>query len=165
MGYSHEKSNCAVSNTFMPFSAPSTTISLPSVQTVTEEDEVVTRDWIENFTTRVTGLCHAICYLNLKKKKKKKFQNKGPVLLFIRIYFGIDIISRRLLQWIARIKNVLKSKPTTRYRTYGNQIYEGKLRYWKWQRKWRWNNLWQDMHDQVGKISTKSWLVRLDLWG
>ena len=69
----------------------------------------------------------------IKKKKLAliEFQNKGPVLLVIRIYFGIDIVSRRLLQWIARIKNVLKSKPTTRYRTYGNQIYEGKFRYRK----------------------------------
>ena len=34
-GYTHEKSNCPVSNIFMPFSALST-MSLPSVQTVIE---------------------------------------------------------------------------------------------------------------------------------
>ena len=42
------KSNCPVSNTFMPLLALST-MSLPSVQTITKEDEVVMRDWIDNF--------------------------------------------------------------------------------------------------------------------
>ena len=32
-------------------------------------------------------------------------------------YFGIDIVSRRLLKWISRIENGLKLGPTTRYRT------------------------------------------------
>ena len=41
---------------------------------------------------------------------------------YSRLYFGIDNVSRRLLQWIARIKNELKRRPTTRYRTYSNQI-------------------------------------------
>ena len=41
---------------------------------------------------------------------------------YLRLYFGIDIVSRRLLQWIARIENGLKLRPTTRYRTYNNQI-------------------------------------------
>ena len=40
-------------------------------------------------------------------------------------YFGIDNVSRRLLQWIARIKNGLKLKPKKRYRTYSNQIISG----------------------------------------
>ena len=35
-------------------------------------------------------------------------------------YFGIDIISRRLLQWISRIENGLKLRPTTRYGTCSN---------------------------------------------
>ena len=37
---------------------------------------------------------------------------------YLRLYFGIDIVSRRLLQWIARTENGLKLRPTTRYRTY-----------------------------------------------
>ena len=43
---------------------------------------------------------------------------------YLRLYFGFDIVSRRLLQWIARIENGLKLRPTTRYRTYvyNNQI-------------------------------------------
>ena len=45
----------------------------------------------------------------------------GPVC-YLRLYFGIDNVSRRLLQWIARIKNGLKLRPTTRYRTYSNPI-------------------------------------------
>ena len=41
---------------------------------------------------------------------------------YLRLYFGIDIVSRRLLQWIARIENGLKLRPTTRYiRTYSNK--------------------------------------------
>ena len=41
--------NCPMSNTFMPLLALST-MSLPSVQTVTKEDEVgMEVDWIENF--------------------------------------------------------------------------------------------------------------------
>ena len=35
-----------------------------------------------------------------------------------RLHFGIDIVFRRLLQWIARIENGLKLRPTTRYRTH-----------------------------------------------
>ena len=41
---------------------------------------------------------------------------------YLRLYFGIDIVSRRLLQWIARIENGLKLRLTTRYRTYSNQL-------------------------------------------
>ena len=41
---------------------------------------------------------------------------------YLRLYFGIYIVSRRLLQWIARTENGLKLRPTTRYRTYNNQI-------------------------------------------
>ena len=42
---------------------------------------------------------------------------------YLRLYFGIDNVCRRLdlLQWIARIKNGLKLKPT-RSTTYSNQI-------------------------------------------
>ena len=83
MGYTDEKSNCPVSNTFMLLSALST-ISLPSVKKVIDQ-------------------------LNSK--------NNGS-----RLYFGIDNVCRRLLQWIARIKNRLKLRPTTRYCTYSNQI-------------------------------------------
>ena len=49
MGYIHEKSNCSMSNTFMPLLALST-MSLPSVKTMIKEDEVgMGVDWIENF--------------------------------------------------------------------------------------------------------------------
>ena len=41
---------------------------------------------------------------------------------YLRLYFGIDNVFRRLLQWITRIKIGSKLKPTTRYRTYSNQI-------------------------------------------
>ena len=47
-GYTQEKSNCPVSNTFMPLSALST-MSLLSVQKVLKEVEVVMRHWIGNF--------------------------------------------------------------------------------------------------------------------
>ena len=134
MGYTHEKSNCPLSNTFMPLSAHST-MSLLSVQTVIE------------FTNWIPKIMVQFCYL--------------------RLYFGIDNISRRLLQWIARIKNGLKLRPTTRYRTCSNQISTRliPIRWWKCRRRWLWSSLWQDMQDHVGKISTRPWLVRLDLWG
>ena len=55
-----------------------------------------------------------------------EFTNWIPKIMvqfcYLRLYFGIDNVSRRLLQWIARIKNGLKLRPTTRYRTYSNQI-------------------------------------------
>ena len=118
----------------MPLSALST-MSLPSVQTVIK------------FTNWIPKIMVQFCYL--------------------RLYFGIDNVSRRLLQWIARIENGLKRRPTTRYWTYSNQIStrlrfrsddegdeEGDL----------WGSLLQDMHDHVGKISTRLWLVRLDLF-
>ena len=48
-GCTQEKSNCPLTNTFMPLAALST-MSLPSVQSVPKEVEVVMRrDWIENF--------------------------------------------------------------------------------------------------------------------
>ena len=50
MGYIHEKSNCSMSNTFMPLLTLST-MSLPPVQTMIKEDEVgMGVDWIENFS-------------------------------------------------------------------------------------------------------------------
>ena len=55
-----------------------------------------------------------------------EFTNRIPKIMvqfcYLRQYFGIDNVCRRLLQWIARIKNGLKLRPTTRYRTYSNQI-------------------------------------------
>ena len=63
-----------------------------------------------------------------KKLKLFFFINFIPKIVvqfyYLKIYFGIDIVSRRdLLQWIARIGgNGLKLKPTTTYRTYSNQI-------------------------------------------
>ena len=37
---------------------------------------------------------------------------------YLRLYFVIGIVSRRVLQWIARIENGLKRRRTTRYRTH-----------------------------------------------
>ena len=53
------------------------------------------------FTTRVTGLYDAICFLFKKHQLTVQF-------CYLRLYFGIDIVSRRLLQWVARIENGLK---------------------------------------------------------
>ena len=53
------------------------------------------------FTTSVTGLYDAICFLFKKHQLKVQF-------CYLRLYFGIDIVSRRLLQWVARIENGLK---------------------------------------------------------
>ena len=41
---------------------------------------------------------------------------------YLRPYFGIDYVSCALLQRIERIKNTLKRRPTSGYRTYSNQI-------------------------------------------
>ena len=49
-GLQSQKSNCPVSNTFgQPLSTLSTIRSVLSLQTVTKEDEVVIRDWLDNF--------------------------------------------------------------------------------------------------------------------
>ena len=37
-------------------------------------------------------------------------------------YFGIDIVSRRLLKWMSRIENGLNLGPKSRYRTHSNQM-------------------------------------------
>ena len=83
---------------------------------------------------------------------------------YLRLYFDIDNVSRRLLQWIARIENGLKRRPTTRYRTYSNQI-STRLRFRSDNESAEegdlWSRLWQD---HVRKISTRSWLMRLDLF-
>ena len=118
----------------MPLSALST-MSVPSVQTVIK------------FTNWIPKIMVQFCYS--------------------RLYFGIDNVSRRLLQWIARIKNGLKLRPTTRYRTYSNQI-STRLRFRSDNESAEegdlWSSLWQDMHDHVGKISTRTCPVRLDLF-
>ena len=111
------------------------TMSLPSVQTVIK------------FTNWIPKIMVQFCYL--------------------RLYFGIDNVSRRLLQWIARIESGLKRRPTTRYRTYSNQI--STILRFRWDNESAeegdlWSSLWQDTHDHVGKISTRSWLVRLVLF-
>ena len=105
-------------------------------------------------------------------QKVIEFTNWIPKIIvhfcYLRLYFGIfSNVCRRLLQWIARIKNGLTLRPTTRYRTYSNQISTRliPIRWWKCRRRWLWSSLRQDMHDHVGKIGTRSWLVRLDLWG
>ena len=78
-------------------------------------------------------LCHQrhgtmSCYLLsfLKAKTFFFYINWIPKIMvqfcYLSLYFGIDIVSRRLLQWIGRTENGLKLRPTTRYRTYNNQI-------------------------------------------
>ena len=110
-------------------------MSLPSVQTAFK------------FTSWIPKIMAQFCYL--------------------RLYFDINNVSRRLLQWIGRIENGLKRRPTTRYRTYSNQI-STRLRFRSDNESAEegdsWSSLWQDMHDHVGEISTRSWLVRLDLF-
>ena len=72
------------------------------------------------FTTSVTGLCHAICYLFKKLKlflHQLNSKSNGPVLL-IKTLFWHDIVSFRLLHRIAKVENGLKLRPTTRYRTH-----------------------------------------------
>ena len=46
----------------------------------------------------------------------------GGLIHGILRYFGIDIVSRRLLKWISRIEKGMTLGPTTRYRTHSNQI-------------------------------------------
>ena len=41
---------------------------------------------------------------------------------YLRLHFGVDNVSRHLLQWIARIKNGLKLRLATRYMAYSNQM-------------------------------------------
>ena len=41
---------------------------------------------------------------------------------YLRLYLSIDIVSCCLLQWISKIENGLKLRPTTRCKTYSNQI-------------------------------------------
>ena len=75
--------------------------------------------WRGIFSTSVMGLCHAICYL-FKKVKLFFCINwipKRPKIMaqfgYLRLYFDIDIVSRRLLRWIARIENGLKQQQDT----------------------------------------------------
>ena len=57
--------------------------------------------WSGILTTRVTGLCHAICYLYIYIYKFFFFCfNWKPKILvhfsYLRRYFGVDIVSRRM---------------------------------------------------------------------
>ena len=134
--------NCPMSNTFMPLIALST-MSLPlvhdkrrwswdgggldrelSTSLTTNYKKRINSRWRGIFSTSVMGLCHGICYLF---KKLKRFFcvywiPKRPKIMaqfgYLRLYFDIDIVSRRLLRWIARIENGLKLEPPTRYRTH-----------------------------------------------
>ena len=61
-------------------------------------------------------------YLDITKPRYSEQFLPVPWFCYLRLYFGIDIVSRRLLKWISRIENGLILRPTTRYRTYSNQI-------------------------------------------
>ena len=71
-----------------------------------------------------------------------KFTNWIPKIMkqfcYLRLYFGIDNIAYRLLQWIASTKNGLNRRPKTRYRTYSNQISTRliPIRWWKCRGRW-----------------------------
>ena len=137
-----KKSNCPMSNTFMPLLALST-MSLPSVQTMTKEDEFgMGADWIGNFRPvwqpptrskstqdKAGSLPPASSYYSyvmlfaiFLKSLNVFCINWIPKIMvqfcYLTLYVSIDIVSRRLLQWIARIENGLKLRPTKRYRTH-----------------------------------------------
>ena len=140
--YEFKKSNCPMSNTFMPLLALST-MSLPSVQTMTKEDEFgMGADWIGNFRpvwqppTRSKSTqdkagslppasrdySYVMLFAIFLKSLNVFCINWIPKIMvqfcYLTLYLGIDILSRRLLQWIARIENGLKLRPTKRYRTH-----------------------------------------------
>ena len=131
-----------MSNTFMPLLALST-MSLPSVQTMTKEDEFgMGADWIGNFrpvwqpptrsksTQDKAGslppasrdysyvMLFAIFLKSLNVFCINWIPNIMVQFCYLTLYLGIDIVSRRLLQWITRIENGLKLTPTKRYRTH-----------------------------------------------
>ena len=136
-----KKSNCPMSNTFMPLLALST-MSLPSVQTMTKEDEFgMGADWIGNFRpvwqppTRSkstqdkagslppasSDYSYVMLFAIFLKSLNVFCINWIPKIMvqfcYLTLYLGIDIVSRRLLQWITRIENGLKLRPTKRYGT------------------------------------------------
>ena len=47
-------------------------------------------------------------YLNITKPSYSEQFLAVPWFCYLRLYFGIAIVSRRLLKWIARIENGLK---------------------------------------------------------
>ena len=53
-------------------------------------------------------------YLDITKPRYSEQFLSVPWFCYLRLYFGIDIVSRRLLQWTARIENGLKLRPTTK---------------------------------------------------
>ena len=70
VGYTQEKSNCPVSNTFMPLSALSTMSRSPIG---------ANSDWIHQLNSKNNG---------------------PVFFFYLRLYFGTDNVSRRLWQWI-----------------------------------------------------------------
>ena len=118
--------NCPMSNTFMQrrwsWDGGGLDRELSTSLTTNYKMRINSR-WGGIFGTSVMGLCYAICYL-FKKLKLFYCINwipKRPKIMaqfgYLRLYFDIDIVPRRLLRWIARIENGLKLSPTTRYRT------------------------------------------------
>ena len=118
--------NCPMSNTFMQrrwiWDGGGLDRELSTSLTTNYKMRINSR-WGGIFSNSVMGLCYAICYL-FKKLKLFYCINwipKRPKIMaqfgYLRLYFDIDIVPRRLLRWIARIENGLKLSPTTRYRT------------------------------------------------
>jgi len=131
----HEKSNCPMSNTFMPLLALSTCLTHRCKQrqkkmklgwgwTGSVFDNELKKRIISRqsgiFTTSLMGLCHAICYIFKKLKlflHQLNSKNNGPVLLFKTILALILFPSS-----VAMDCNWLELRPTTRYMTYTNQM-------------------------------------------
>ena len=53
-------------------------------------------------------------YLDITKPRYSEHFLPVPWFCYLRLYFGVDIVSRRLFQWTARIENGLKLRPTTK---------------------------------------------------
>ena len=154
MDFILEKSNCPVSqNTFMPLSALST-ICLSHLckqwQMKRSCDEgldrqlstcLTTNHWSDKLTIKrdlhqsITGLCNAVCYLIKELQRffaSSEFQKTGPVLLFKNMFWHWYCLPINKIRDIERPDKYETDSDNAR------------------------SSLWQDMHDRVGKISTRS---------
>ena len=100
-------------------------------------------------------------YLDITKPRYSEQFLPVPRFCYLRLYFGIDIVSRRLLQWTARIKNGLKLRPTTkRCKQHYKYVFFCLLQlvrgflYWKHHKKKKRSSTEQASNETVAK---KSW--------